>query len=121
MIRSLTYQFQFCFIHSFTQQFHPKKNKQNKQQKEDRIRALRQRLVEREEHTKSGSGNATAQQTNEIQLQVTTTHLAQGKDAIVVIQPEPTTASDFDSAIGGGLSIVTRTSQSDCELSESYL
>lgn len=96
-------------------------NDTNNKQKEDRIRVLRQRLVEREEQTKPSSDNATAQQTNEIQLQVTTTHLAQGKDAIVVIQPEPTTTSDFDSAIGGGLSIVTRTSQSDCDLSESYL
>lgn len=76
--------------------------------------------MERETPMKAGSGAAN-QQTNEIQLQVAATHLAQGKDAIVVIQPEPTTTSDFDSAIGGGLSIVTRTSQSDVELSESYL
>lgn len=79
--------------------------------------------MEHEAKKKHGPGNTTTipHQTNEIQLKVGSTHLAQGKDAIVVIQPEPTTSSDFDSAIGGGLSIVTRTSQSDGELSGSYL
>lgn len=86
-------------------------------QKEDKIRILRQRLIEREATTKTGSGNV-AQSSNEIQL--TAANVAQGKDALIVIQPEPTTTSDFDSAIGGGLSIITRASQSDAEFSESY-
>lgn len=89
-------------------------------QKEDKIRLLRQRLVERESTSKNSSGSAT-QQTTEIQIQVAPTNLAQGKEALTVIQPEPTTTSDLDSAIGGGLSFVTRTSQSDVEFSESYL
>lgn len=92
-------------------------------QKEDKIRILRQRLNDRESQTKTSSGNATQQHSSEIQLQVATTNLAQGKEALIVIQPEATTTSDFysDSAIGGGLSIITRTSQSDVEFSESYL
>lgn len=48
--------------------------------------------------------------------------ISQGKEPIIIIQPESTTASDFDSAIGGGLSNYTRSSQSqsDVDLSESY-
>lgn len=80
---------------------------------------MRQRLVEREQITKASSGNV-AQTTNEIQLTAATAIAAQGKDALIVIQPEATTTSDFDSAIGGGLSIITRASQSDVEFSESY-
>lgn len=87
-------------------------------QKEDKIRILRQRLVEREATTK-GSGN-TAQSSTEIQLTAAAANAAQGKDALIVIQPDATTTSDFDSAIGGGLSIITRASQSDVEFSESY-
>lgn len=92
-------------------------------QQEDNIRILKQRLAERETRTKTSSGNATQQHSTEIQLQVATTNLAQGKEALIVIQPEATTTSDFysDSAIGGGLSIITRTSQSDVDFSESYL
>lgn len=89
-------------------------------QKEDKIRVLRQRLVERETTTKNGSGNV-EQLTSDIHAAAITTNLAQGKDALIVIQPDPTTTSDFDSAIGGGLSIITRASQSDVEFSESYL
>lgn len=85
-------------------------------QKEDKIRMLRQRLVEREATTK---GN-TAQSSNEIQLTAAAANVAQGKDAHIIIQPDATTTSDFDSAIGGGLSIITRASQSDVEFSESY-
>lgn len=88
-------------------------------QKEDKIRILRQRLVEREQATKTGSGNV-AQSSNEIQLTAVAANAAQGKDALIVIQPDATTTSDFDSAIGGGLSIITRASQSDVEFSESY-
>lgn len=83
---------------------------------------LRQRIVERDAAAKSNSGH-TAQLTTEPQLTVTK-NVGQGKDAPVIIQPDPITASDFDSAIGGGLSIVTRSSrasQSDFEFSESYL
>lgn len=80
---------------------------------------MRQRLVEREATTKIGSGNV-AQSSNEIQLTAVAANAAQGKDALIVIQPEATTTSDFDSAIGGGLSIITRASQSDVEFSESY-
>lgn len=97
-------------------------------QKEDKIRILRQRLTEREAAAKGNSGQ-TAQQVvaGETQLATATTatsNLAQGKDALHIIQPDPITASDFDSAIGGGISIVTRSSrasQSDFEFSESYL
>lgn len=88
-------------------------------QKEDKIRILRQRLVEREQTTKTSSGNV-AQSSDEIQLTAVAANAAQGKDALIVIQPEATTTSDFDSAIGGGLSIITRASQSDVEFSESY-
>lgn len=92
-------------------------------QKEDKIRLLRQRLAEREAAAKSNSGQ-TAQLTTETQL-IAAKNLAQGKDgAIVIIAPDPITTSDFDSAIGGGLSIMTRSSrasQSDMEFSESYL
>lgn len=89
-------------------------------QKEDKIRILQQRLREREQATKSSSGNVAAQSSNEIQLTAVAANAAQGKDALIVIQPEATTTSDFDSAIGGGLSIITRASQSDAEFSESY-
>lgn len=90
-------------------------------QKEDKIRLLRQRLTERESAAKGNSGQ-TAQATTETQLPAAS-NLAQGKDA-PHIQPDPITASDFDSAIGGGISIITRSSrasQSDFEFSESYL
>lgn len=83
---------------------------------------LRQRLAEREAAAKSSSGQ-TAQLTTETQL-IAAKNLAQGKDALIIIAPDPTTASDFDSAIGGGLSLITRSSrasQSDMEFSESYL
>lgn len=83
---------------------------------------LRQRLVEREAAAKSNSGQ-TAQLATETQL-IAATNLAQGKDALIIIAPDPITASDFDSAIGGGLSVMTRSSrasQSDVEFSESYL
>lgn len=89
-------------------------------QKEDKIRILRQRLVEREAATKTTSSGNMAQSTNEIQLTAAAANAAQGKDALIIIQPEATTTSDFDSAIGGGLSIITRCSQSDIEFSESY-
>lgn len=91
-------------------------------QKEDKIRMLRQRLTEREAAAKGNSGQ-TAQAATETQL-TTPSNLAQGKDAPLIIQPDPITASDFDSAIGGGISIITRSSrasQSDFEFSESYL
>lgn len=83
---------------------------------------LRQRLVERDSAAKGNSGH-TAHLTTDTQLSAAT-NLAQGKDALVIIQQDPITASDFDSAIGGGLSIITRSSrasQSDFEFSESYL
>lgn len=80
---------------------------------------MRQRLIEREAATKTSSGNV-AQSSNEIQLTAAASNAAQGKDALIVIQAEATTISDFDSAIGGGLSIITRASQSDVEFSESY-
>lgn len=53
-----------------------------------------------------------------------TLSITQGKESLVVVQPDHTTTSDFDSAIGGGISIYTRSSrasQSDIEFSESYL
>ncbi|GAB0089072.1 gamma-aminobutyric acid type B receptor subunit 1 [Sergentomyia squamirostris] len=87
-------------------------------QKEEKIRLLRQRLVERD----SGKG-----QTQDIDSQggaTSTAAVTQGKDTLVVIQPDPTTSSDFDSAIGGGFSTQTRSSrasQSDMDFSESYL
>lgn len=77
-------------------------------------------MVEREAATKTGSGNMAQSTTNEIQLTAVSANAAQGKDALIIIQPEATTTSDFDSAIGGGLSIITRCSQSDVEFSESY-
>ncbi|XP_055710586.1 gamma-aminobutyric acid type B receptor subunit 1 isoform X1 [Phlebotomus papatasi] len=87
-------------------------------QKEEKIRLLRQRLIERD----SNKG-----QTQDTDIQggaPTTTAITQGKDTLVVIQPDPTTSSDFDSAIGGGFSTQTRSSrasQSDMDFSESYL
>lgn len=90
-------------------------------QKEDKIRLLRQRLIEREASAKNSSGNVEQLNNDGHTAAAVPLNLAQGKDALVVIQPEPTTTSDFDSAIGGGLSIITRASQSDVEFSESYL
>lgn len=86
---------------------------------------LRQRLVERDS-AKANSGQ-TAQLATETHLAAPTTlAITQGKkkDSLVVIQADPTTTSDFDSAIGGAVSILTRSSrasQSDFEFSESYL
>lgn len=77
---------------------------------------LRQRLVDRD--AAKGAQNDNTQTTAPTTLAIT-----QGKDSLIV-QADPTTTSDFDSAIGGGLSIVTRSSrasQSDIEFSESYL
>lgn len=88
-------------------------------QKEDKIRLLRLRIVERDTTTKG--------QTQIVEIQTgapTTLAITQGKDSLLVIQPDHTTTSDFDSAICGGLSIYTRSSrasQSDIEFSESYL
>ncbi|XP_055682900.1 gamma-aminobutyric acid type B receptor subunit 1 [Lutzomyia longipalpis] len=87
-------------------------------QKEEKIRILRQRLSERD---------STKGQTQDSDTQgsvPTTAAITQGKDTLVVIQPDPTTSSDFDSAIGGGFSTQTRSSrasQSDMDFSESYL
>lgn len=85
-------------------------------QKEDKIRLLRQRLVDKD------VGKASDAQT--IAQSSPTPGLPQGKESLNVIQPEHTTTSDFDSAIGGAISICTRSSrasQSDIEFSESYL
>lgn len=81
---------------------------------------LRQRLVEREQAQKGNSGQATTSQTETHLSAPSTLAITQGKDALVVIQPEATTSSDFDSAIGG-LTRSSRASQSDVEFSESYL
>lgn len=78
---------------------------------------LRQRLVDRD--AAKGAPNNDSQT-----VAPTTLAITQGKDSLIVIQADPTTTSDFDSAIGGGLSIITRSSrasQSDIEFSESYL
>lgn len=85
---------------------------------------LRQRLTERD--TAKGITGQTAQISSETHLTAPATlAITQGKkDSLVVIQPDPTTTSDFDSAIGGAVSILTRSSrasQSDFEFSESYL
>lgn len=80
-------------------------------------------MCEREAATKSSNSGHTAQLTTDTQL-IAATNLAQGKDAVVIIAADPTTASDFDSAIGGGFSNMTRSSrasQSDMEFSGSYL
>lgn len=103
-------------------------------QKEDKIRMLRQRLIDRGgDGTKTGGAPAqsnaettTISQTAVTSLSITaaTGTQQQGKDALLVIQADPTTTSDFDSAIGGGISNYTRSSrasQSDFEFSESYL
>lgn len=77
---------------------------------------LRQRLVDRD--AAKGAPNNDSQA-----VAPTTLAITQGKDSLIVIQADPTTTSDFDSAIGG-LSINTRSSrasQSDIEFSESYL
>lgn len=87
-------------------------------QKEEKIRLLRQRLAEREASNKNSSGNV---ENSDVNPTAITPNIAQGKDALLIIQADPTITSDFDSAIGGGLSIVTRASQSDVEFSESYL
>ncbi|EDS38916.1 GABA-B receptor [Culex quinquefasciatus] len=83
-------------------------------QKEDKIRLLKQRLVEKESTVKSGQtqfGDGHAAATNNNQLHVapsaTAAGVTQGKEALVVsIQPDQATSSDFDSAIGGVLSII---------------
>ena len=84
---------------------------------------LRQRLIDRDA---TKGGNADGQQATAHTTIGATASLAitQGKDALVIIQPEATTTSDFDSAIGGAVSLYTRSSrasQSDFEFSESYL
>lgn len=89
-------------------------------QKEEKIRLLRQQLAERDASTQNSSGNVEHSDAN-VNPTAITPNIAQGKDALLIIQADPTTTSDFDSAIGGGLSIVTRASQSDVEFSESYL
>lgn len=84
---------------------------------------LRQRLVEREAAGISSNSGQTAQMTTDTQL-IAATNLAQGKDALIIIASDPITTSDLDSAIGGGVSMITRSSrasQSDMEFSESYL
>lgn len=94
---------------------------------------MKQRLVEKESTVKSGQtqfGDGHAAATNNNQLHVapsaTAAGVTQGKEALVVsIQPDQATSSDFDSAIGGVLSVNTvsssKASQSDIEFSESYL
>lgn len=109
-------------------------------QKEEKIRVLRQRLVERGDKPDppgttttgagAGAGAATSNGSNSNNNASLPTAagnsksiaISQGKEPIIIIQPESTTASDFDSAIGGGLSNYTRSSQSqsDVDLSESY-
>lgn len=92
---------------------------------------LRQRLVERGDKpdaaTDAGSGAVNGSNGNNASLPTATSNsksvsISQGKEPIIIIQPESTTASDFDSAIGGGISNYTRSSQSqsDVDLSESY-
>lgn len=109
-------------------------------QKEEKIRVLRQRLVERGDKpdavtttgtvagASNANGNGSGGSTNNNNAPTNATSnsksvsISQGKEPIIIIQPESTTASDFDSAIGGGLSNYTRSSQSqsDVDLSESY-
>lgn len=81
---------------------------------------LRQRVVDRDATKGAGATNNDSQTA----AAPTTLAITQGKDSLIVIQADPTTTSDFDSAIGGGLSINTRSSrasQSDIEFSDSYL
>lgn len=99
-------------------------------QKEEKIRTLRQRLTERDA-SKGGSALATsavigglAATTLDASITPTTLGNNQGKGALIPIQPDHTTTSDFDSAIGGGISQYTRSSrasQSDIDFSEEYL
>lgn len=73
------------------------------EQKEDKIKLLKQKLVERDT-LKGGGGNI-------------------GKDSLIVAD-FVTGEGTSDSAIGGGISVNTRSSRasaSDFELSESYL
>lgn len=89
---------------------------------------LRQRFAEREA-IKGSSGQTittTIQNASDAQkIAPTSLAITQGKtNTLQVIQPDPTTTSDFDSAYGGGVSSYTRSSrasQSDFEFSESYL
>jgi hypothetical protein len=78
--------------------------------------------VAEKEGAKSGVGPAQIAETNANMAKL---GITQGKDSLVIIQPDHTTTSDFDSAIGGGISSVytrsSRASQSDIEFSESYL
>lgn len=95
------------------------------QQKEDKIRILKQRLAERDQQksdTQSGSQlQLSQQQTNGTMNSSNQLGLNQGKDGVQIILPEPTTTSDFDSAFGNGFSISVCTRSSDIEFSESYL
>lgn len=77
-------------------------------QKEEKIRLLKQRLQEREQ----GKGGTLAPST-----------IMQGKDTLIVAD-FITDAGTSDSALGGGISVYTRSSrasQSDIEFSDSYL
>lgn len=83
-------------------------------QKEEKIRLLKTRLQEREAAgliSKIPGGALTA------------SALTQGKDTLIVAD-FITDAGTSDSALGGGISVYTRSSrasQSDIEFSESYL
>lgn len=86
---------------------------------------LRQRLIDRDAAKGVAVTGHTANDATNSQLAAPTSlAITQGKDSLIVIQPDPATNSDFDSALGGGISIYTRSSrasQSDFEFSESYL
>lgn len=77
-------------------------------------------------HPQPSDSHATNAQFNNNQLTVAAASgVTQGKDSlIVIIQPDGATTSDYDSAIGGGISIITdssRVSHSDNDFSGSYL
>lgn len=96
--------------------FHP----HSVSQKEDKIRILKQRLVERDQQKGDAQSGSQLQlsQTNGTSNQL---GLNQGRDGMVqIILPDPT-STEFDSAFGNGFSISVCTRSSDVEFSESYL
>lgn len=97
-------------------------------QKEEKIRMLKQRLAERDQQKGDTQSSSQLQLSQQVSITNGTNQLGlnnQGKDGVgvIIIQPEQTTTSDFDSTFGNGFSfsISACTRSTDVEFSESYL
>lgn len=82
---------------------------------------MKQRLVERDQQKSDAQSGSQLQLSQQQTNGTNQLGLNQGKEGVQIILPEPTTASDFDSAFGNGFSISVCTRSSDIEFSESYL